>query len=145
MRRVISDYGMIFVLLALCALFSLLTLKRQMPEGEAAAKEIALRIEREFSQTDVIVAAGAVNTDSAALAEDVGERLIQAGFEDVRVMVGEPRDLRVTLGDYGLGFVVVTGQHGSLKCGHHSPTRPADRVPDRWRYRGAPSQACSPG
>ena len=36
LRRLLGDYGMILVLLGLCVLFSLLTLKKQMPEGAAA-------------------------------------------------------------------------------------------------------------
>lgn len=99
LRRILSDYGMVLVLLALCILFSVLTLKRQMPEGPAAARELARRIEGEFNSSDVILAVGAVNTVSATLAENVGNRLEEAGFTNVRVVVGEPRDLRLTL-DY---------------------------------------------
>jgi len=97
LRKILSDYGMIFVLLALCVLFSVLTLKRQMPEGPAAVRELARQVQSEFRKSDTILAVGAVNTVSARLAEDVGERLDEVGFTGVRVVVGEPRDLRKAL------------------------------------------------
>ena len=37
----ISDYGMVFVLLLLCVLFSVLTLKEQHPTGAAAGAQVA--------------------------------------------------------------------------------------------------------
>ena len=97
MRKVLSDYGMVFVLVALCVLFSVLTLKDQMPEGSAAATELVRRIKVEFRQTDLIVAVGAANTESAPLAERIGRELKQGGFSDARVVVGTPRDLRQVL------------------------------------------------
>lgn len=97
LRRVLDDYGMILVLLGLCILFSLLTLKRQMPEGMSAAQELVGQIQRQFDKSDVILAVGAVNTTSATLAEHTGKQLKEAGFTEVQVVVGEPRDLRKTL------------------------------------------------
>ncbi len=79
LRRVFSDYGMVLVLLGLCIMFSVLTLKRQMPEGAAAVKEIARQIERKFEEGDAIVAVGAVKTVSAVLAEDVSRELKESG------------------------------------------------------------------
>ena len=97
LRRILSDYGMTLVLLGLCVLFSVLTLRRQMPEGPAAASELARQVGREFRKSDTIFAVGAVNTVTATLADNVGEQLIEAGFTDVKVVVGEPRDLRAAL------------------------------------------------
>ncbi len=97
LRRLLGDYGMILVLLALCVLFSVLTLKEQMPEGPLAAKELAERVENQFEKADGILAVGAVNTDSAALAQRVGQQLEEAGYANARVVVGEPRDLRLAL------------------------------------------------
>ena len=97
LRKILSEYGMILVLLALCVLFSVLTLKMQMPEGPAAVKELVREVESNYQEADTILAVGAVNTVSATLAENVGKRLEEAGFSDVLVVVGEPRDLRRTL------------------------------------------------
>jgi ribose transport system permease protein len=88
---------MLLVLVALCALFSVLTLKEQMPDESAAASELVERIDKGFVDTATIVALGVKNTDSAPLAERVGRALAERGFTDVHVVVGTPRDLRVAL------------------------------------------------
>ncbi len=97
LRRILSDYGMILVLLALCVLFSILTLKEQMPEGAAAVRELVAEVDRECEKADMVVAVGAINTNSASLAESVTERLEKAGFTNARTVVGTPRDLRKML------------------------------------------------
>jgi ribose transport system permease protein len=88
---------MVLVLLALCVLFSILTLKRQGPEGSAAAEELVDQVKSDFRKIDVIVAVGAVNKESAELAQSVGAQLKEAGFTGARVVVGTPRDLRLVL------------------------------------------------
>jgi len=97
MRKLLSDYGMILVLVVLCALFSVLTIRKRIPGGAAASAELLEQIEREFQKTDVILAVGAANRESALLAERIGEELKEAGFTRARVVVGEPRDLRLAL------------------------------------------------
>ena len=97
MQKLLADYGMIFVLLGLCALFSVLTLTQQMPEGDEAAADLVERISRECQRTDLILAVGATNRPSATLAEKVGQELRDRGFANVRVVVGIPRDLRMAL------------------------------------------------
>jgi ribose transport system permease protein len=97
LREVLNRYGMLLVLVALCALFSALTLKEQMPDESAAAAELVERIDEGFIKTATIVALGAKNTDSARLAESVGRTLAERGFTEVHVVVGTPRDLRVAL------------------------------------------------
>ncbi len=44
LRFLLSDYGMLLVLVALCAFFSLATIQEQHPTGPAAARELAARI-----------------------------------------------------------------------------------------------------
>lgn len=113
MQKLLSDYGMILVLAALCVLFSLLTLKEQVPEGSAAADELVEWIKSEFPKTDVILAVGAVNKESASLAQKVGQELKTDGFANARVVVGTPRDLRLALdeiaADGGTLAAIATG------------------------------------
>lgn len=96
-RRVLGEYGMVLVLLGLCVLFSVLTLKVQSPTGEEAIAELASEISRTVDPGSVILVAGAVNTDSAPFAESLGARLQAAGFPNARVVVGTPRDLRTAV------------------------------------------------
>ena len=56
MRKLLADYGMVFVLIGLCALFSILTLKEQKPESSAAAAQLVEDISSQFDKTDTILA-----------------------------------------------------------------------------------------
>ena len=48
---------------------------------------------------DAILLVGAARKESASLAKSVGKRLGEAGFAEVRTVVGVPRDLRLALDD----------------------------------------------
>ena len=96
-RKLLSDYGMVFVLIGLCVLFSVLTLKEQMPQGDAAATRLVEQINDEFKKSDIILTVGAVNKDSAPFAEKLGEKLEKRRFSNAQVVVGTPRDLRLVL------------------------------------------------
>ena len=98
-RKLLSDYGMFFVLLLLCVLFSVLTLKEQMPEGSAAAARLIKQIKNEFKKSDVILTVGAVNKASAPFAKKLGEELEKKGFSNTHVVIGAPRNLRLKLDD----------------------------------------------
>ena len=97
MRRFISDYGMVLVLLGLCLLFSVLTLKPQVPTGKAAVAEVTELIAQSCAPGDIVLAVGAVNQDSATFAEALGSVLEAQGFSQTRVVVGHPCDLRLAL------------------------------------------------
>ncbi|MHB8971416.1 MAG: ABC transporter permease [Pirellulaceae bacterium] len=99
MQRLLTDYGMILVLVALCVLFSVLTLKHQVPEGKAAVAELTQEVQRRVAKTDIVLAVGAVRQDTAKLAEDVGRTLQDGGYSNTRVVVGTPRDLRLALNE----------------------------------------------
>jgi len=96
-KKLLSDYGMVLVLFALCILFSVLTLEKQDPTGEEAVAELAAAIEKEFERSAIILVAGAANTHSALFAESLGETLQSDGFENTRVVIGTPRDLRLAV------------------------------------------------
>ena len=128
MRKQLADYGMLFVLLALCALFSVLTLRRQMPEGSAAVEELVEEIRGRLQATDEILAVGAANTDSALLAEGVGQALESAGFRHAHVVVGTPRDLRLALDEIAargatLTAIATTGDVVKWRVIEQIPTR----------------------
>ena len=46
-----------------------------MPEGQAAAEELVQQVQSRVAKTDVVIAVGAANKDTAALAESVGQTL----------------------------------------------------------------------
>ncbi len=97
MQRILDDYGMIFVLLALCALFSLLTLSEQVPSQSVAVQQLVAAVRDQCQVDDVVVVVGAAKRETGAIAQQVGDELRQVGFGQVEVVVGVPRDLRQTL------------------------------------------------
>jgi ribose transport system permease protein len=99
---------MILVLVALCALFSVLTLKLQTPLRDVAVSQIVEETSRRFDSSDVIVVVGAANQDSAAIAQQVGQRLQESGYTATRTVVGTPLDLRRALDEITAGTRPVT-------------------------------------
>jgi len=115
MRKLLTDYGMILVLIALCALFSILTIRKQAPTGAAAAADLTERAKSECGKADAILVVGATNKPSADMATVVGKKLRTAGFIGVRTVVGEPRDVRLALDDVAakgktLAAIVTSGE-----------------------------------
>jgi ribose transport system permease protein len=98
-RKLLSDYGMVLVLIVLCLLFSVLTLEDQRPQDSAAVARLVEQISNRFDKSEIILAVGAVNTGSAPFAEALAEELRGEGFSNVQKVVGIPRDLRLKLDD----------------------------------------------
>lgn len=97
MRHLLTDYGMVLVLIALGVLFSVLTLHEQTPVGRAAVAELVAQVTREYQPADPIVVVGAARKASAGLAESTGRFLQESGFTHVHIVTGTPRDLRTEL------------------------------------------------
>lgn len=97
MRRILDDYGMVFVLLALAIFFSVLTLKQQIPSHAEAVEQLAALVASRCQPDDGIVMVGAAWQETGPVAQQAGEMLRQRGFRHVEIVVGEPRDLRQTL------------------------------------------------
>ncbi len=96
-RKLLGDYGMVLVLLALCVLFSVLTLKEQTPDREKSIDQLVEQVTQACEVNDVVLAVGAANKESGVIAEGVGVALTEAGLKRVLVVAGTPRDLRVAL------------------------------------------------
>lgn len=90
----LGEYGMVLALIGLCVLFSVLTLNRQSGEGIAAERELTKVVLDQFPTEGVVLVVGAENTSSATMAENVYASVVSANRENVRMVVGGPRDLR---------------------------------------------------
>lgn len=93
----LGEYGMVLALIGLCVLFSVLTLNRQSGEGIAAERELTKVVLDQFPTEGVVLVVGAENTSSATMAENVYASVVSANRENVRLVVGGPRDLRDVL------------------------------------------------
>jgi len=94
MKKRWTEYGMILVLLLLCILFSVLTLKKQGAMTAAGADRLVEKIEKARESDTPIFVVGASRTDSAEFVELVAERLQDRGFTEVTTVVGTPREVR---------------------------------------------------
>lgn len=128
-RKLLSNYGMILVLLGLCVLFSLLTLKKQTYAGDAARAKLLEQITKDFQKSAVILVVGATNTDSAQLAEKLGRELKEKGFGNCRIVVGTPRDMRLALDD-----IKAEGGRlaGIVTAGDVTEWRVIDLIPEKY-------------
>jgi len=96
-KTLIKNYGMVLVLIALCILFSILTIKEQNPDSESAANQIVKNIQQSYAQNDMILTVGSINKDSEPFAVSLKEKLEFNGYKNIVLVNGIPRDLRLTL------------------------------------------------
>jgi ribose transport system permease protein len=92
LRRFVSDYGMVFVLLLLMAGFSLLTIQPQSPTGAAVGETIADLILAQFGNTARVIIAVPGSDDDRAFADAAKNRLEAAGATVVAATAGSPID-----------------------------------------------------
>ncbi len=95
--RFMSDYGMLLVLLLLCAYFSYATYTEQDPGVTAAAEQLArAAVQRAGKSARVLVVARDTPED-AVFADTLDRRLAEAGVTGVVTVKGQPADARAAL------------------------------------------------
>jgi ribose transport system permease protein len=92
--RLSSDYGILGVLILLCAYFSWATLQEQHPEGEAAAEIVAQSISSSLAQKSNILVIAKTTSRDLEFIESVQSRLQAAGFNIVDAVTGDPAAVR---------------------------------------------------
>jgi len=117
-RRFVSDYGMLFGLLALCAYFTFATISPHHPEGPDAAEQVARNVLDKYKTDDVVIVVAQGSKDGKLFASQVVETLRSGGMTNVEQVVGEARDLRIVLDRMAFGGATQPSP----------PTRPARKV-----------------
>jgi ribose transport system permease protein len=97
LKKLLSDYGMLAILLLLCLFFSLLTLKQQQPQGQSAAKQLANAVAQKASPGERVLVVAGTQKASQDTARMVVEMLGRRSFSRVMEVRGTPRDLRLAL------------------------------------------------
>ena len=92
-----SDYGMFWVLIALCVFFSLITYEEQQPEGVEAAERLVGTIDAFFDRPQNVVIAGKAGEQGEAFASKTHELLIDRGWKVVGLVNGGPPELGKTI------------------------------------------------
>jgi ribose transport system permease protein len=95
--RLITDYGMILVLLLLCTFFSVATHSDQSPTGEDAAKQVASSIREQFGKSPRVLVAASDQPGDTEFAASIGRELVASGAQVLATVQGEPSDARGAL------------------------------------------------
>ncbi len=95
--RFLADYGMLLVLLLLCAFFSVVTTKEQWPAGEAGAKQVAAAIQEKHGKAARIIVAASMQSGDPEFADALAREFAAAGGKVLAVAKGEPKDARESL------------------------------------------------
>lgn len=113
LQRLLSEYGMIFVLLLLCAFFSAVTMTEQTPTGEAAARQLASDLKGSVVKDGRVLIAVRPQAEDQIFALALEQALRQAGIPTT-VVSGEPRDARealVKLAESHQQLTAIAGNH----------------------------------
>ena len=94
LSRLLSDYGMVLVLLLLGACFSHVTWDEQHPTGVEAAEQLTDRITGEFSPGSAVLVVAREHGEDAIFADSLERRLSDAGMNVLGTVKGQPSDAR---------------------------------------------------
>lgn len=99
----LSDHGMTFVLVLLCAFFSVMTWNEQHPTGAAAARQLADAVAKEPGGRDGTVIVVRDYEEDAAFASALEARLKERGVTVVGTVRGQPAAARRAIAELGAG------------------------------------------
>ena len=97
LTRLLTDHGMILVLLLLCAFFSVMTYSEQSPIGEAAARQVAADIRQQFGQNPRVLIVASDQPGDTAFAYGIARDFAGSGGQILATVKGEPKDAREAL------------------------------------------------
>jgi len=92
LSRLLADYGMLIILVFLCALFSYLTWEEQHPSGEDGARRLARGLPRAEKPGAVALVVAGEGEDERAFALALPPLLRSLGYQVPAPVVGHPAD-----------------------------------------------------
>jgi ribose transport system permease protein len=97
LRRLLSDYGMLAVLVLIGLVFSVLTLEEQPATDAAAARRLVAAIRRQVPAGGRVLVAVRPTSEDGRLADALVTELSAAGLDVADVVRGEPQAVRASL------------------------------------------------
>ena len=97
LRRLLSDYGMLAVLVLIGLVFSVLTLEEQPATDAAAARRLVAAISRQVPAGGRVLVAVRPTSEDGRLADALVTELSAAGLDVADVVRGEPQAVRASL------------------------------------------------
>jgi ribose transport system permease protein len=95
--RLLADYGMILVLVLLCAFFSVVTYSEQSPTGEAAVRQVVEAVSKAHPGGARVFVVASDQPADGAFAARVERDLSAVGARVLATVTGEPRNAREAL------------------------------------------------
>jgi ribose transport system permease protein len=95
--RFFSQYGMVIVLLLLCAYYSWVTLAEQHPTGAPGGRHLGTRIRAAVATPGRALIVARANQEDTEFARAVESALRQAGWQEVTVVTGGPAEARAAM------------------------------------------------
>ena len=96
-NRLMSDYGMIVILVGLCVLFSFLTITEQHPAGAAAAEDVLEQVRSEVPAESHIVVITSTGDSDAEFAKALNSDKAFMSRYTCTFISGSPSDIRLKL------------------------------------------------
>ena len=104
--RMLSDYGNVLVLVLLCIVASLATIREYSPTSASAAERLAEQVSADHPKANVLVLVHK-GEKGAEFAETLKDAFEKSGFTVVQTVIGKPRDARIALEKLGTAGVEV--------------------------------------
>ena len=92
--KLLSDYGMLIVLILLCVFYSITTLDEQNPRGTDAAEQVVQMILADYETDAQLVVVSKTNPEHVLFAEALKEELANNNYQNVEHIQGEPPAVR---------------------------------------------------
>ncbi len=95
--RLLSEYGMLVVLLLLGLLFSILTIREQYPSGANAGEALADKLTGEAPTSSRVLIVSSANEEDSLFTMTLSTRLREEGYSSVIAIKGDPSEVRAKL------------------------------------------------
>ena len=106
--RFVSEYGSVFILLLLCAYYSVATLRRHHPITPAAGRRVAREILRTRGSDATILIVVRATEQDRRYASAIRDELESRGGRVLATVAGQPRDARAALEQVGESGVTLS-------------------------------------
>lgn len=100
MKKLASEYGMLLVLIALCALFSVLTIRELSPTGSSGGTLAFDLVRTEFEPGARILIVAGNSAEHQAFLQSLETQLSKAGYEVLESVSGNPVDAKRALNKF---------------------------------------------
>ncbi len=94
LQKILSDYGMLIVLILLCVFYSISTLTEQNPRGTDAAEQIASNLSETYNTDARLLIVSKLNAEHQLFASRLQTILSDQGFTQLQATQGEPPAIR---------------------------------------------------